>query len=106
MVATVRSHNAQPVIVAFPISDHYYANFDSPTDYQDYRDSLQRFADELDVPLWDMEESAAAPFGDDEFGDLNHLNRAGAERLSTLLAGEYAQLIAESSGQPSAGVNP
>lgn len=95
MVATIRSHGAQAVLVNMPLSDHYYANFDSPDDYQTYRDALQRLADDLAVPVWDLE---ALPeenqFGDSEFGDLNHLNRVGAERLSTILAQRYAAFSA------------
>jgi hypothetical protein len=95
MIATLRSHDAQPVLVNMPLSDHYYANFDSPGDYQKYRDALQRLADELSVPLWDMEALAQdEQFGDREFGDLNHLNQVGAERLSALLAQDYAALVA------------
>ena len=91
MIATIRSHGAQAILVNMPLSDHYYANFDSPDDYQTYRDALQRLADVLAVPLWDLE---ALPegnqFGDGEFGDLNHLNKVGAERLSAMLAQRYA----------------
>ena len=96
MIGAIRSHGAQAILVNLPLSDHYYANFDSPADYQKYRDALQRTADDLAVPLWDME---ALPegnqFGDSEFGDLNHLNKVGAERLSTMLAQRYAAFIAD-----------
>lgn len=93
MIATVRSHGAQPVLVAMPLSDQYYANFDDPADYQEYLIALQQLADELHIPLWDMEALAGSEqFGDREFGDLNHLNRVGAERLSGLLAQDYAVL--------------
>lgn len=93
MIATVRSYGANPVLVALPISDHYYANFDHPSDYQKYRDALQRLVDATGVTLWDMESLAVSEqFGDAEFGDLNHLNRTGAERLSALLAKDYAAL--------------
>ncbi len=95
MIATIRSHGAQAILVNMPLSDHYYANFDSPDDYQIYRDALQRLADDLAVPLWDLE---ALPeenqFGDSEFGDLNHLNKVGAERLSAMLAQRYAAFSA------------
>jgi len=95
MIATIRSHGAQAVLVNMPLSDHYYANFDSPDDYQIYRDALQRLADGLAVPLWDSE---ALPeenqFGDSEFGDLNHLNKVGAERMSAMLAQRYAAFSA------------
>lgn len=94
MVAIVRSYNAQPVFVALPLSDQYYSNFDRPTDYQQYHDALQWMAEELAVPLWDMESSTTVePFGDSEFGDLNHLNRVGAERLSSELAQYYLALV-------------
>ncbi len=94
MVATIRSHNMQPVIVNFPLSDHYYNNFDSPADYPEYRDALQRLAGELAVPLWDMETpDTIAPFGDSEFADLNHLNYLGAARLSAALAQNFATLV-------------
>lgn len=95
MIATIRSHGAQALLVNMPLSDHYYASFDSPDDYQTYRDALQRLADDLAVPLWDMEAlPQAEQFGDSEFGDLNHLNKVGAERLSSLLAHYYAAFIA------------
>ncbi len=95
MIATIRNHGAAPVLVNMPLSDHYYANFDSPDDYQKYRTALQRLADDLSVPVWDMETLAQGEqFGDSEFGDLNHLNQVGAERLSALLAGNYAALLA------------
>ena len=55
MIAAIRSHGAAPVLVNMPLSDHYYANFDFPDDYQKYRTALQRLADELAVPVWDME---------------------------------------------------
>ncbi|MFN8464153.1 MAG: hypothetical protein U0X20_01320 [Caldilineaceae bacterium] len=90
MIATIRSHGAQPILVNMPLSDHYYANFDSPDDYQKYRDTMQQLADELAVPLWDMEDlRQGEQFGDSEFGDLNHLNKVGAERLSAMLAQNY-----------------
>jgi hypothetical protein len=93
MIATTRNHGAQPVIVAMPLSDGYYANFDMPADYDRYRVALQQIVDELKVPLWDMEAlDNGENFGDSEFGDLNHLNAAGAERLTALLAQEYAAL--------------
>ena len=96
MIGAIRSHGAEAILVNLPLSDHYYANFDSPADYQKYRDALQRMADDLAVPLWDME---ALPegnqFGDSEFGDLNHLNKVGAERLSQMLAQRYAAFIAD-----------
>jgi hypothetical protein len=95
MIGTIRSHGADPVLVNMPLSDHYYANFDSPDDYKEYRDTLQRLADDLDVPLWDMEVLVQSEqFSDGEFGDLNHLNQVGAERLSALLAQNYAGLVA------------
>jgi lysophospholipase L1-like esterase len=100
MIATIRSHNAQPVLVAFPLSDEYYSNFDTPADYQKYRTALQQLADELNVPLWDMEAPATLePFADTEFGDLNHLNEVGAERLSTALGQYYAALVQADGGQ-------
>ena len=54
MIATIRSNGAQPVLVNMPLSDHYYANFDKPGDYQEYRDALQQLADELRYPcgIW------------------------------------------------------
>jgi hypothetical protein len=95
MIATIRSQGAQPILVNMPLSDHYYANFDSPDDYQKYRDALQQLADELGVPLWDMEAlPQGEQFGDSEFGDLNHLNKVGAKRLSAMLAQHYATFIA------------
>ena len=95
MIATIRSSGAQPILVNMPLSDHYYANFDKPGDYQKYRDALQQLADELAVPLWDMEAlPQGEQFGDSEFGDLNHLNKVGAERLSAMLAQNYATFIA------------
>ena len=100
MIATVRADGAQPVLVAMPLSDHYYANFDDPADYQKYRAALQQLADELHTPLWDMEAlTGGEQFGDSEFGDLNHLNRVGAERLSGLLAQDYA-VLAAAQGMP------
>lgn len=94
MVAIARNANAEPVLVAFPLSDHYYENFDQPADYQEYRDALGRLAEELAVPLWDMESpDGVAPFDDSEFGDLNHLNQVGAARLSQLLAQRYVALL-------------
>ena len=100
MIDLIRSHGAQPALVAMPLSDHYYANFDTPEDYDAYRRALQRLADETGTPLWDMESLPGdESFGDHEFGDLNHLNRVGAERLSTLLAREYAAATNLAQGQ-------
>jgi hypothetical protein len=100
MIATIRSHGAQPILVNMPLSDHYYANFDKPDDYQKYRGALQQLAGELAVPLWDMEAlPQGEQFGDSEFGDLNHLNKVGAERLSAILAHNYvAQIEGQDSG--------
>jgi hypothetical protein len=96
MIASIRGHGAEPVLVNMPISDHYYANFDAPGDYQEYLDALQRLAAEQNVPFWDMENlSADVQFGDSEFGDLNHLNKVGAERLSALLAQDYVVYTAD-----------
>lgn len=100
MIGLIREVGAQPAIVAMPLSDHYYANFDAPEDYDLYRTALQQLADDLEIPLWDMEALAAdEAFGDREFGDLNHLNRVGAERLSTLVAQEYVANIHVVQGQ-------
>lgn len=100
MIATIHSHGAQAILVNMPLSDHYYANFDSPGDYRKYRDVLQHLADDLTVPLWDMEAlPQAEQFGDSEFGDLNHLNQVGAERLSAMLAHNYvAQIERQNTG--------
>ncbi len=89
MIETIRSHGAAPVLINMPLSDHYFANFDSPDDYQKYRAALQHLADDRAVPLWDMEAlPEGEQFGDSEFGDLNHLNTAGAQRLSALLSAQ------------------
>jgi hypothetical protein len=102
MIQTIRSHGAQPVLVNMPLSDHYYVNFDRPEVYQEYRSALQQLADGLQVPLWDMESlGEGEQFGDSEFGDLNHLNAVGAERLSGLLAQDYATLVAAHESQVS-----
>jgi hypothetical protein len=95
MIATIREHGAEPVLVNMPLSDHYFALFDSPAQYQEYRDAIERIAAEFDVPLWDMESlQTGEQFGDSEFGDLNHLNAVGATRLSAILAENYADLLA------------
>jgi hypothetical protein len=102
MIATIRKHGAEPVLVNMPLSDHYYANFDNPEDYRKYLDALERETHDLDVTLWDMEDlGPEKQFGDSEFGDLNHLNDKGAERLTTLLAQKYATLAAENNNQVS-----
>jgi lysophospholipase L1-like esterase len=109
MIAIVRSHGAEPVLVAMPLSDHYYVNFDDPADYQKYRVALQQLADELHAPLWDMEAlTGDEQFGDAEFGDLNHLNHTGAERLSGLLARAYTALAPaqEASNATGTGTRP
>jgi lysophospholipase L1-like esterase len=100
MITTIRSHGAEPILVNLPLSDHYYANFDHPEVYQDYQNALQALADELQVPLWDMEALAGGEqFVDAEFGDLNHLNAVGAERLSALLAQDFATLVGSQNSQ-------
>jgi hypothetical protein len=99
MIATIREHGAEPILVNMPLADQYYENFDSPSDYQKYRAALQEIAEDFHVALLDMEAVQGEAFGDSEFGDLNHLNQAGAARLSARLAQDYAGFRAAQDGE-------
>lgn len=92
LIAYCLAHNIQLILVNMPLADDYYSNFDSPEDYQTYIASLQALASEYNLPLWDMEHlPQASNFTDADFADFNHLNRPGAEKLSTLLAEHYTE---------------
>lgn len=90
----------QLILVNMPLADEYYSQFDGPGDYQEYLSALTDVARGHTLPLWDMENlPASLAFGDTEFADLNHLNHDGAQRLSSMMAEQYTQLVAAGRAQ-------
>jgi hypothetical protein len=82
------------ILVNMPLADDYYSNFDSPEDYQAYYSAIAQIAAENQIPLWDLEGlSGADGFSDEHFADFNHLNRAGAQKLSKLLSERYVESV-------------
>lgn len=86
LIETVKARGIELILVNMPLADDYYGNFDQVEDYTTYLDTITAIAAENNVPFWDMEELGEKNFSDDEFADFNHLNAAGAKRLSRILA--------------------
>ncbi len=93
LINLCRSQNIQLILVNMPLADEYYVNFDNQGDYQNYLSTLRSIADEFALPLLDAEHLGDEEgFNDTHFADLNHLNEAGATKLSTLVATSYNAL--------------
>jgi hypothetical protein len=61
-----------------------------PSDEAVYYDVLR----EAGLPIWDFNTKECRELlGDSSFLNLNHLNAAGAEHLSTMVAGVYAHVF-------------
>ncbi|RPI29615.1 MAG: hypothetical protein EHM61_01055 [Acidobacteria bacterium] len=74
------------ILVNMPLADDYYGNFDNPADYKTYLDTISDIAHAYGVPFWDMEHLPSEQnLTDEDFADLNHLNRSGAAKLSRLV---------------------
>lgn len=90
LVEYCREHDIQLILVNMPLAKDYFANFDSPLDYETYLTTLDAVSDKYNVPLWEMENPTGnGGFTDSDFADFNHLNHVGAKKLSTLLAEKY-----------------
>lgn len=90
MATYLRDQGIRLVLVNMPLANGYFSIFDSPSDYEDYRSAISELASTFGVPLFDAERlSTDAGFDDTDFADLNHLNRKGAEKLSTMLGSHY-----------------
>ena len=82
----LRKRGVDLLLVNMPMADGYYENFTSESHYTGYTMALSDLAERNQVTLFDMEAlPSKTAFEDRHFADLNHLNDAGAEKLSRIL---------------------
>ncbi len=92
MLRLARIHQVPVALVNMPLADGYYGNFDQSSDYDHYLTAAKQVSAEFEVPLWNLEDLPENErFDDAEFGDFNHLNQTGAERLSIKLGELFTQ---------------
>lgn len=92
MVQFCHARGIRLAMVNMPMHTYMMSGFEHPeADYQRYLDAVQAVSSRYQVPFWDMNASPyREQFGDDDFGDLIHLNDQGAQKASRILAALYA----------------
>jgi hypothetical protein len=94
MIDFCQENGIDLILVNMPLADDYYYNFDDQDAYQNYLDQINRIAASHSLPLWDFESLPEEEgFTDEDFADLNHLNREGAEHLSQMIAAHYQEWV-------------
>ncbi|MCC6424548.1 MAG: DUF1574 family protein [Phycisphaerales bacterium] len=88
LLGLCRSNNIQPVLVGIPVSSHHRA-FYTPTVEKQYMEFVVRLQREYGCAFVDY----AGRLPDTMFADHHHLNEAGNEFFSDLLAGDVVRIL-------------
>jgi len=96
MRAECERHGVQYVLVHLPEHPDRYAREQGGMLWQDYQARVHTWAAAHHVPFIDVTHGDFHRFGADElYSDYHHLSLRGAERLSELVAKDFAKLLSE-----------
>lgn len=82
-LSLLKSKEIKPIVVICPASKHYYSKF-SPRIKAEFIDIMNRIKNEFGIEVLDYFESKE--FSDQDFYNVSHLNKYGAEKFTKLLS--------------------
>jgi hypothetical protein len=96
LIELCKDKNIPLILVNMPLAEDYNNNFDSLEDYYLYLSTVAILANETNIPYWNMGNFPEFNgFKDNHFGDFNHLNLSGAEKLSQMIGMRFRNLDLE-----------
>ncbi len=91
LIRYCKKNSISLILVNMPFSEFQSSGFDHPeTEYELYLNTIRELSNNNCIPFWDLnDENYRLSFSADQYGDVFHLNDAGARILSKTLADLY-----------------